>query len=230
MSEGRWQLSLFGRFQLRCADEIIPVPASAQRVLAYLAVYGPSVRPVVAGTLWPFAAEFRAQGNLRSALWRLSQRGQQVVDSRFDLLALSATVTVDILEFAAGARCLLGGSGEPGWADSVVLTADTLLPDWDEEWVRIERERLHQLRLHALETFARRLSRERQHAAALDAALLAVRLEPLRESAHRAVLTVHLAAGDPATAARHFEAFRALLRRELGIEPSRRMRAMVQSA
>lgn len=221
-NDGR--LSLLGGFQLRHADGIVVVPASARRVLAYLAVHGPSARPVVAGTLWPEVTEERAHGSLRTVLWRLGRLGGQIVDSHPDMLSLSEGITVDVQEFAAGARRILAGSTK---VSGIMLRHERLLPGWHDDWVHIERERLRQLQLHALEALARQLSRQRRHAAALEAALLAVRLEPLRESAHRAVLAVHLAAGDWGAGVRHFEAFRVALHRVLGIEPSERMRAMV---
>jgi hypothetical protein len=56
-----------------------------------------------------------------------------------------------------------------------------LLPGWYDDWVMFERERLRQLQLHALETMAHRLAKEHRYADAVDVALAAVRLEPLRE-------------------------------------------------
>jgi DNA-binding SARP family transcriptional activator len=227
--ENGGQLSLLGGFQLRHVNGVVVVPASARRVLAYLALHGPSARPVVAGTLWPDVVEERAHGSLRSVIWRLGRLGHQVVDSHSDMLSLSEGVGVDVQEFAAGARRLLAGSTARAADGRIILRQEKLLPGWHDDWVHVERERLRQLQLHALEAFAAQLSRQQRHAAALEAALLAVRLEPLRESAHRTVLAVHLAEGDWVAGIRHFESFRALLHRGLGIEPSERMRAMVPS-
>ncbi|MFG2937605.1 bacterial transcriptional activator domain-containing protein [Streptomyces sp. NPDC048282] len=58
------------------------------------------------------------------------------------------------------------------------------------------------------------------HALALEAALSCVAIEPLRESAHCAVVAVHPAEHNVVEAVRHNEAFRRLLREELGLEPS----------
>ncbi|MGH3450990.1 MAG: AfsR/SARP family transcriptional regulator, partial [Haloechinothrix sp.] len=77
-----------------------------------------------------------------------------------------------------------------------------------------------QLRLHTLEVLATRLAEQRRFAAALDTALEAIRLEPLRESAHRVVIGIHLAEGNVAEAMRHFRFVTDLLRAELGIAPS----------
>jgi DNA-binding SARP family transcriptional activator len=114
-------------------------------------------------------------------------------------------------------------TGEDVDIDSVdhrALLAGELLPDWYDEWVLFERERLRELRLHALEALATRLSAAHRWGAAMDAALAAVAADPLRESAHRAVIETHLAEGNCCEAIRHYVLFRNLLRRRIGIEPS----------
>lgn len=108
-----------------------------------------------------------------------------------------------------------------------VLAGGELLPGWYDEWVLHERERLRQLRLHALEGLSALLVEQRRHVAALEAAFIAVRLEPLRESAHRAVVAVHVAEGNVCEAIRHYDAYRVLLDRELGVEPSERLVGML---
>ena len=68
----------------------------------------------------------------------------------------------------------------------------------------IERERFHQLRLRALECICEALTAKGDYAGALEAALAAIAAEPLRESAHRALIGVHLAEGNRAEAVRQF--------------------------
>lgn len=62
----------------------------------------------------------------------------------------------------------------------------------------------------------------------LAGTLESTRIDPLRESAHRAVVTVHLAENSLVEAVRHSKAFRGLLHAELGIEPSEQFRTMVR--
>ena len=112
--------------------------------------------------------------------------------------------------------------------DASAFGAD-LLPDWYEDWVLIERERYRQLRLRALDALCERLTAADRLSDALDAGLAAVAGEPLRESAHRAVVRVHLAEGNVGEAIRQFRLCRRLLREQLGIEPSERMQALVRS-
>jgi DNA-binding SARP family transcriptional activator len=67
----------------------------------------------------------------------------------------------------------------------LVLDDADLLPDWVDDWLVHDRERLHQLRLHVLEALADRLAGDGRYGLALDVALAALRSDTLRESAHR---------------------------------------------
>ncbi|MEU9152860.1 BTAD domain-containing putative transcriptional regulator [Streptomyces sp. NPDC048417] len=221
-------LRLFGAFRLEGANGLIAVPASAQRLLAYLGLYRRAPRSVVAGTLWPDVAEEHALGSLRTVLWRLRRMRQPAVRSDGDSLCLADSVSVDVDDFTRAALRLAGSLQVPDEAPPplVLLEGGELLPGWDEEWIPPERERLRQLRLHALESLSVRLTVSGRYALALEAALRCVAIEPLRESAHCAVVAVHLAENNVVEAIRHYEAFRRLLREELGLEPSARLSGM----
>ena len=85
-----------------------------------------------------------------------------------------------------------------------------------------------QLRLHALEALAARLTAAGRWGEAAGAAGAAVRAEPLRESAHAALIQVHLAEGNQSEAVREFARYRALLRAELGLDPTPRLGHLLQ--
>ena len=82
-----------------------------------------------------------------------------------------------------------------------------LLPGWYDDWVVLERERLRQLQLHALDRLAAALLAAEEPGRALDAALVAVQADPLRESAHRIVVRIHLREGNALEALRAYERF-----------------------
>jgi DNA-binding SARP family transcriptional activator len=90
-----------------------------------------------------------------------------------------------------------------------------------------EAEDWRQLRLHALEALAQRLTAQGHYGDAAAAALAAVRAEPLRESPRAALIRVHIAEGNPSEALREFARYGELLMLELGIEPTERLRALV---
>lgn len=104
-----------------------------------------------------------------------------------------------------------------------------LLPGWYDDWALVERERMRQRVLHALEALSQRLVRAGRFAEAVETALLAVGAEPLRESAQRALIEVHFAEGNWVEGWRNYQAYRDLLRRELGVEPSADLVALLQT-
>jgi DNA-binding SARP family transcriptional activator len=91
----------------------------------------------------------------------------------------------------------------------------------------MERERIRQRMLHALEMLSRRLVSVGRFADAIEAALTAISADPLRESAQRALIEAHAAEANWAEALRAFESYRDLIRRELGVNPSRDLTAFV---
>jgi DNA-binding SARP family transcriptional activator len=224
------RLSLLGGFELCCAGHDVAVSRSGQRLLALLALQArPLERLWVAGTLWLDATEERAGASLRSALWRLPQPGgAAMVEASTTHLRLARDLAIDVHELTAQAERLESRTDrtDPDLEPSAL--ARDLLPDWYEDWVVLERERLRQLRLHALEALCRRLTQAGRFGAAVQAGLAAVAGEPLRESAHRTLIQAHLAEGNPGEAVRQYHLYRRLLAGELAIEPSAAIRELVR--
>jgi DNA-binding SARP family transcriptional activator len=201
-----YELHLMGDLQLLCGATDVTLPPRAQRIVALLALVGPTTRPQLSSALWPDTPDGRARADLRTCLWRLSRRAPGLVSSHDAQVQLGATVTCDVwgLQRHARAAVRLGPSATPSAADLAELTvAGSLLPGWDDIWVTVERERLRQLRLLALEALSERMSREGRTHLALAAARAAADSEPLRESSHRAVMRALVAAGDIGAARHH---------------------------
>ena len=55
------------------------------------------------------------------------------------------------------------------------------------------------------------------------------RYEPIRESAHRTVIEIHIAEGNSACAIKHYQRYQSLLQRELRVLPSQRMDRLVRT-
>lgn len=222
-------LRLTSEFQLQVGSEEVSLPHGVQRVLAFLAIAGgPVARSRIAGQLWLDVPEWRALGNLRSALWRLRRVQRPIVHSLDDRIALDGDVEVD-LEGLTSLTGRLSTRPDPEALSQVpqLVAARDLLPGWEDEWIIIERERFRELRIHALERASGSLLEAGYHAAAMDAALAAVEAEPFRDSAQRLVVQAYLSEGNAASALRTYQAFRDLMETELGIEPSDAMRQLV---
>ena len=220
------RLLLLEGFELLHETGRVEVPVTAQRLVAFLALHGRPVRRLyVACTLWPDSSEERAAGSLRSALWRLNRPGLDLVHTGTTHLELASSVEVDITVLITIAHRLSAGDSPDGAYGIASGFEHDLLPDWYDDWVLIWRERWRHVRLLALESLTALLSDAGSYAAAVDTGLAAVRAEPLRESAHRAVIKAHLAAGNSYEALRQHDQYRRLLHKELGLEPSALMAA-----
>jgi DNA-binding SARP family transcriptional activator len=225
---GDVHVQLLGGFGLRCEGQRVELPLGAQRLVALLALQeAPLLRLYVAGVLWPDTTEKRAYANLRSALWRLRQSGFEIVDAKGANVRLAPGVAVDARESAALAKELLVGNSATLPPDGIRALDSDLLPDWYDDWVVGERERLRQLRLHALEKLSERLVENGSFGLAADAGLAALRDDPLRESASRALIRTFIAEGNPAEALRYYRSYCGLLERELGLKPSDQMKELL---
>lgn len=232
-SGGEWPgtatLRVLAGFELECGGDCVAVPPNVERVLAFLAIRGrPQARSTVASALWMDSPRERAAANLRTALWKARNILGDGIECPSNHLRLASWVTVDLHRLLTWSRVL---AEREDCVDDVrdeleVLDGD-LLPDWDEEWVMFERERVRQLRIHALEALCRRLVEAGRPAEAIDAGLAAVAAEPLRESAQRVLIEAHLSEHNACEARAQYERYRGALWEALAIEPSSALRATV---
>jgi DNA-binding SARP family transcriptional activator len=214
-------VELLDRFRVVADGSEPRLPLSAQRLVAHLGLVDRPHRNVVASVLWPNSTERHAHGSLRSTLWRLDQTCRGLVRSAQGALFLPPEVRVDARELTGWARRMLDpADGLDRQRAPDLAFRGELLPGWYDEWVVVERECLHQLRLHALEALAHKLAKEGRFGEALEAAQGVMRCEPLRESAQRLAIRIHLAEGNTAEALRQFDGFSRVLHAELGLRPS----------
>lgn len=223
------RLRVLGLFELEVHGEPVELPLQAQRVLGYLAVVQPvQSRQALAGCLWGDTTQDRAMATLRNALWRLRKASITLVRTSRDNVSLGSQVWVD-LAYARRCATTIDSRQPIGDAQLIdVLDAD-LLTGWDEDWLSIERERLRQLRIHALEALAEALVLEGRYAQAIQAALAAIRAEPLRESAQVILIKAHLSEGNTSEAVRQLESYRRLLADELGLRLSPRVESLLHA-
>ena len=219
------RLGLLGGFRLDVDGTAVALPIHAQRVLVYVSLVQPGRtahdRAQIAERLWGDVPAERSQASLRTALWRIRQADPNVVGASRDTVWLDPAVEVDVRRCVTQAGRLVAADGElrPGDADLSVLRGE-LLPRWEEDWLLLERERVRQVQIHALEALARRLCRLGRHLEAIEAAFAAIDGEPLRETAQAVLIDIFLAEGNVAQARQQFDRYAALLWSELAIAPS----------
>ncbi len=225
------QLRLLGQFLLTDGTRPVPLPATAERVVAFLALQGPSPRQYVAGSLWPEVPERQAMASLRTAIWRTDRACPRLLEADGRGLRLRAHLLVDSATLAGQIALLLRAPENPSPEADLGGSAGsaTLLPGWYDDWVIVPRERLRQMYLEALEITAYRQLARGWHARALESALIAAGLEPLRETAHRALVQIHLSVGNVSEAVRVFDSFRERLDREMSVAPTPAMRGLLSA-
>ncbi|WP_336713451.1 AfsR/SARP family transcriptional regulator [Arthrobacter sp. USHLN218] len=106
-------------------------------------------------------------------------------------------------------------------------TAD-LLQGWAEEWVTLERERMHQIRVRGLEKLAEYYFSRGRFDCAIETAGKAASLEPFREEAYGIIIRTHVSSGDHASAVRCYRSLTTRLNSELGVDPSGELASLVR--
>jgi DNA-binding SARP family transcriptional activator len=216
----RIHLRLIGAFSLWVEGARLHLGRREERLLAFLAMRGRCHRPYVAGSLWPNSDEARALNSLRAAVLRVRRAAPNLLDVDGTTLALRPWVSVDFVDLIDCAERVVHHHSCDAERAQYLLGTGELLPGWYDDWVMFERERLHHLRIRALEVLAVHELDDGNADLALAAAHGAVSLEPLRESARRLMIRAHMALGNRALAAGVLAEYRRDLARDLGVEPS----------
>lgn len=203
------------------------VPTGVRRLAVLVALHGPLRRQRAAALLWPTATTSRGAGNLRSALWRLRTSGPDLIADVDGRLRLTSQVTVDVwaLEPPTGPPTTQLGDPLPFLTDAL-----NVLPGWYDDWLTADRERIRGLALHGLDVLSNGLRHAGRSAEAIEAALLAVGCDPLRESSQIALVRAHLGEGNHVEARRAYARYHRQLSTEVGIEPSPEFTRMINSS
>ncbi len=227
---GAVRLSLLGGFAVDLKDRGVELVHDAQRLIAFLAIKEKRMpRCFVASSLWPTNSERRALNSLRSALWRVRDQAEDLIDADKRTIGLCPSVSVDLQRASELAKAIVSGAPPDDVQLDPQLIMRQLLPGWYDDWILVAQEQFRQQSMHALEVIAEALGRAGEYARAIEAAMASVQVDPFRESAHRLVIRVHLAEGNSSEAVRHFRVYRAQLNEELGIEPSAQLTDLIDS-
>jgi DNA-binding SARP family transcriptional activator len=221
------RLTLLGGFEVRTESGCpLTIPRKkAQMLLTYLAMHPRQshLRDKLATLLGDDAPAEQARLSLRQALFAIRQTlpiDPTLLDEDHVAFAAEA-VRVDVGEFEQGAR-----SNDPHELErAAALYQGELLEGIRpgsaqfEEWLRTERDRLHEL---ALEAFAKLLAYQmnlEDAEPAIQTALRLLSLDPLQEVTHRALMRLYARHGRRAAALRQYQLCVDVLQRELGVEP-----------
>ena len=231
----RLRLTLLGGFEARVGSRSVDLPLrKARALLGYLALAPGRAhsREHLAALLWGDRVEAHARNSLRQTLFGLRRAlptSPPWLELAADAVSLrAAAVEVDVPAFE---RLAATGTDE-GLAAAVDLYRGDLLAGLSvsdagfEEWLTRERDRLRHLVVAAL---ARLLARQLDATAteqAIGTARRLIAIDPLQESAHRALMRLYIARGERAGALQQYRACAGLLQRELATEPEPATKAL----
>lgn len=228
---GNFELDLLKSWQLRQDGEVVHVAARQQRLIAVLAVRGDSLRNFLAGLLWPEYPETKALESLRVTVHLITRQIPGLINKKGPLLSLDKRVNVDLHRIRAAlkdAGKADNGGGDNGTAALLQDLRDVdFLPGWYEDWVLFEQSRLRHDQLRAFTLISHRFADTGDYEAAADAAVAALELEPLYESAVRILVTSELAQGNLATALLAYDRYQEQLQRDMGVAPSEGLRHLM---
>ena len=216
-----FQLSLFQSWQLLYEGTEIHVATRQQRLISAVALIGSRHRRYYSGLLWPDSPERLAAESLRASIHVLSRQVPGLLISDGPALALSNDTHVDYNYLLDQLNACELENSVPCCNDCLphLLKAE-LLPGWYEDWVVLEQERLRNVRLRSLLSHARVWLAYGDCERAVEAAEIALELEPLYESCIDLLMRAEAKLGNRARALRTFETFKKNLAFELGVGPS----------
>ncbi len=239
-----YHLQLLGAFRLERrhgntrAVEIINLPTrKVQSLLAYLALFPEAhAREKLAALLWGDSSDRAARQSLRVALNALRKTlgDDAFVGDSFQVqLNPALMLEVDAREWKhEGGR--MKDESRPMQLSSFILhvkrseSSFVLLPDFYDEWILQERERL---RIQFLELASRVIADLRaasEYPQAIALAQRVLEIDRAHEAAHQHLMFLYVVTGKRAAALAQYNACERALRDELAVEPSAETRALVE--
>jgi DNA-binding SARP family transcriptional activator len=224
---GILELDLMRSWQLRRDGAVVHVAARQQRLIAALAVRGPSLRNYLAGMLWPEYPDAKALESLRVAVHLMTRQVPGLLVKDGALLSLDSRVSVDLYRVRALLKEAALSSAGSTWTTLRDLRNVDFLPGWYEDWVVFEQSRLRHDQLRAFTLAAREFAARGDHEGAAEAALAALEIEPLYESAVRVLVAAELAQGNLASALLAYDKYQEQLLTDMGVPPSDGLRQLI---
>jgi DNA-binding SARP family transcriptional activator len=228
------RVELLGGFRVLTEGRVSARPASArqQQLIAFLVLNAgtaPIPRQRIAGSLWPESSDTQALTNLRRELHHLRNtcpRLDALVHAGSRTLAWRGAtgMVVDLVAFEAAADRGLAGD-RAALHEAARLYKGDVLPDCAGEWIDADRERLRQRARKVLANLVDLFEHDRAFGDAIEYAQQSIRLDPLDEQAWGTLMRCHARRGDRAAVLHLYQQCAALLKKELGIQPSAAIRA-----
>lgn len=232
---------LFGPTLFHCDGRplALGLKGATQELLWFLFAHaGQEVRREhIADRLWRNSSASRQRSALNSALWRLGKKlprhpGLEILTSETTIsLKLDASIPVDMRQLerrvqAACAQPQLTADEAARLAEILALTDAPFMDGLDADWSLAIRENLACVKARGMIALMHHHGDNCDFEAALQIGRRLLAEDPFRKSVQIEVMFLYVMNGQRCNAIRHYEAFRLLLSRELGIEPMVETRAL----
>jgi DNA-binding SARP family transcriptional activator len=225
------QVNFFGEFRLNVRAEPsvewvtvqLPPTAKSQSLLAYLILYRNKThsREQLAEQFWQDRPPRRARRSLSTSLWHIHrgftdsnpiESDNQSIQFRFP-----GETKLDVEQFEAA---IAQGSSSENLEKSISIYQGDFLDGYYDDWVISQRYRYQSQYIDASTQLMRYYQEQNDNHQVLDIALKLLKLDPLQENVHRAVMQAYTALGQRSAALKQFEQCQQILSSDLNITPT----------
>ena len=229
---------LLGKFCI--ASEAGPIPGleshKIRELLSYLLLHldRPQARTLLASELWADVTSDKSLKYLRQGLWQLQVALDPWLPSLFsvesDWIQLNSQpdLMLDVDVFEQALKAVQGRSGielhrdqARALSEAVQLYRNDLLVTWTEDWCLLERERLQNLYLNALDKLMDYSLVHLELEAGLAYGQLSLACDEARECSHQRLMRLFALSGNRTAALRQYQRCTAILGETFGVQPSR---------
>ncbi len=239
------KISLFGRLEVQWANQpLLSLPTrKAEALLVYLVCNGQAhPRERLAELLWQADSHTQARRNLTYDLYRLRQSLGDYIVTTHQTISFNqqADYWLDAAELE-GQVSLASQTPRLSEADAAALAqalglyqGDFLAgfylsdaPDF-EDWVAVERERLHHLTIEGLHQLVSFYEDKADYGAGIEWTHRLLRLDEFDEAAHGGIIRLLALNGQRGLALSQYDAYVRLLQTEFGVKPAPEIRALYE--
>lgn len=237
----RCRIFVLGTIRAVHSNHTVDLPSSCKPLLSYLVLRRrkPAERLEVASTLWAEMPEKRARRCLSTAVWRLNgafgANAELVTGNGANQLAIrpgsQVWFDVEAFEYRIGRALSVNAAqllarDRHRLAKGLALYHGELSTGIYDDWILLERQRLHALYLDGLLHLTQACMAAGEYAEAIRHGRALQRMEPLREDVHCMLMRAFMATGNRAKAIEQYRICQGELGAELGVEPMESTKAL----
>jgi DNA-binding SARP family transcriptional activator len=231
-----------GRIQIKVSDNVVSssewqVQTARDLFLLLLAHPEGLTKEEIGEIFWPDSTPSELKLRFKNTIYRLRHAaGKDAILFQGESLYLfnrgmdyEYDAESFLKEIAQAEKAETSAKREAHYQNALRQYRGPYLPEVDEDWAIIERERLSQIYMDALLKLAISEMNNQNYDAGLDYCQQALKEDSCQEDAHRIAMRIYAAMGNRALVSRQFEQCRQALLREVDAPPSYQTQALYES-